>query len=153
MLTGTSSSLSPCVQAMTSRATGSSRASAAWRRAWPACCPAGTRTPSCPWRETPRPPSCSPPGPRREVQHRDLVLHIHALINTVSSLLASSFFFSSSLHLSPTLMVFSYQFATRKEDECVLLLRRVSLSFTAEASAWLGRLLHQEGSEAAAQQG
>lgn len=62
----------PCVQAMTSRVTGSSRATVESGRAWPACCPAGTQTTSFPSRITVRrPPSCNLQGPLREVERSD----------------------------------------------------------------------------------
>lgn len=115
----------PFVQAMTSRVTGSSRGTVELGRAWPACCPAGTRTTSFPSRVTiPRLPSCILHDLLREVLNDDFLLQTHFLPCIV-------FLF---LHLS-------------------FLCCRVSASFTSETSTWLCRLLHQEGQEAASQKG
>ena len=60
--------LSPCVQAMTSRVTGSSRGSAELGQAFPACCPAGTQITSFPSRITSHQrPSCNLHGLLGEV--------------------------------------------------------------------------------------
>lgn len=68
----------PFVQAMTSRVTGSSRGTAESGRAWPACCPAGTRTTSFPSRVTiPRLPSCILHDLLREVLDDDFLLQTH----------------------------------------------------------------------------
>lgn len=84
----------PFVQAMTSRVTGSSRGTAESGRAWPACCPAGTRTTSFPSRVTiPRLPSCILHDLLREVLDDDFLLQTHIFFALPCLSLPASLFF------------------------------------------------------------